>query len=120
MPLKALQKMRIIALPLTRPTGRAAPSIPKESESGSGLDRLTYYQLQISGRRKRAGQEDSTGDKGKQNTEKGPDKGWRAWPAQIRAEGLTDWTTHMAAEVWSGFGRAKGGWQVCVLTSFQL
>jgi hypothetical protein len=113
MPLKALQKMRIIALPLTRPVGRA----PQALASGSGLDRLTYYQLQISGGRKRAGQGDSTstGDKGK-----GPDKGWRAWPAQIRAEGLADWTTHKATEVWSGFGRAKGGWQVCLWTSFRL
>ncbi|KAF9483573.1 hypothetical protein BDN70DRAFT_873642 [Pholiota conissans] len=107
MALKSLQKMRIIALPLTRPLGTPAPSISQLSTSGSGLDRLTYYQLQISGKKKRVVEEDRSKEASGEETK----KGFRAWPAQIRTQGLSEWTTHKAAEVWSGFGQAKGGWK---------
>ena len=83
---ESLRKMRIVAIPLTRP--RAVPGTV--AAANLNLNRLTYYQFQISGEK----------EKGKQKETHAPTTtartGWRAWPAQIREEGLVDWTTQKA------------------------
>lgn len=93
--------MRIVAIPLTRP--RAVPGVV--AAANVNLNRLTYYQFQISGEK----------EKGKQKeTNATTTTGWRAWPSQIREEGLVDWSTQKATDVWTGFGQAPGGWRLRV------
>ena len=84
-----LRKLRIIAMPLTRPTA----SHPK-----SNLNRLVYYQFQTqlaSGH-----QESETVSTDTKN------KGW------LPQEGIVKWTTNKAADIWAGFGKNKSGWKV--------
>lgn len=98
---ESLRKMRIVAIPLTRP--RAVPGVV--AAANVNLNRLTYYQFQISGEK----------EKGKQKeTNATTTTGWRAWPSQIREEGLVDWSTQKATDVWTGFGQAPGGWRLRV------
>ena len=94
----ALRKLRIITIPLTRPSaGRTLPyHKPKPS-------RLVYYQFQLTvpalkQSRLASGDQDST------NTKK---NGW------LPEEGIAKWTTNKAADIWAGFGKQKSGWKVC-------
>ncbi|TFK33022.1 mitochondrial K+-H+ exchange-related-domain-containing protein [Crucibulum laeve] len=94
---KALRKMRIISIPLTRPKPNLNPTIAQNA------NRLTYYQFQIS----RPPPTRRT-DEEKPIAEGGEKKGW--WPEQ----GVVNWATEKAANTWTGFGKAKGGWKLKV------
>lgn len=94
----ALRNMRIVAIPLTRP--RVQPPV------GAQLNRLTYYQFQISAKRKQKLQspaENGSGADGNNGKEK---KGW------LPEEGVANWVMNKASETWAGFGKAEGGWKV--------
>lgn len=88
--------MRIIAIPLTRPRANVARA---------GLNRLTYYQFQISGK----GKQKSTSEKGDMD-----DKNSQQKKGLLPEEGVMNWVTNKAADIWAGFGKAKGGWKVCL------
>ena len=96
--LPATKNLRIIAVPLTRPK-----RIPSPTQSN--LKRLTYYRFQISSHKlnKAPSPKDSEGKTGN-------GKSLFGWPK----EGVTNWVTKKAAETWAGFGKAQGGWKVCV------
>ncbi|EDR13552.1 uncharacterized protein LACBIDRAFT_308599 [Laccaria bicolor S238N-H82] len=85
---QALRKMRIISVPLTRPT-RHPPSTDKNAKRI-----LTYYQFQIS-----ASKPASTGMSTSSS-------GW------LPEEGIANWITKKAGNTWAGFGKAKGGWKL--------
>lgn len=98
----ALRKLRIIAVPLTRPRQILLhPKVVAVKPS-----RLVYYQFQITvpllkpplPTRLESGDRDST------NTRK---KGW------LPEEGIVKWATNKAVETWAGFGKEKTGWKVC-------
>jgi hypothetical protein len=99
----ALRKLRIVAIPLTRPNAisRALPHPTKVKPS-----RLVYYQFQItrpllkppSTTRLASGDQDST------DTKK---KGW------LPEEGIVKWATNKAVDTWAAYGREKSGWKVC-------
>lgn len=91
----ALNKLRIIAIPLTRPnTSRTLPHLKVKPS------RLVYYQFQITVPRLKPPSETASS-----NTTK---KGW--W---LPEEGVAKWITNKAADMWAGFGKKKSGWQVC-------
>ncbi|KAF8962968.1 mitochondrial K+-H+ exchange-related-domain-containing protein [Flammula alnicola] len=110
MALQAVRKMRIIAVPLTRPNIRVV------TPAGAKLNRLTYYQFQISAKTKKppppststASSEGKVEEAGPSQAEK------KGWLAEIREEGVVDWTTQKAADIWAGFGKTKGGWKLKV------
>jgi hypothetical protein len=94
-----LRKLRIIAIPLTRPNvSRTLPhSIAKPS-------RLVYYQFQMALKPppltpsiQRASGDDPTN----------PKMGW------LPEEGIAKWTINKATDTWAGFGKEKSGWKVC-------
>jgi hypothetical protein len=94
----SLRKLRIIAMPLTRPnvSNRILPNLAKPS-------RLVYYQFQITtpvqpSTRLASGDHDSTSPK---------KKGW------LPKEGIAKWATNKVADIWAGFGKEKSGWKVC-------
>jgi hypothetical protein len=95
-----LQKLRIIAIPLTRPNvSRTLPN-PKTKPS-----RLVYYQFQIAlepppSTRLASGDQDSDPTNAKK-------KGW------LPEEGVAKWATNRAADTWAGFAKEKSGWKVC-------
>lgn len=96
--------MRIIAVPLTRPNARIVPA------NGTKLHRLTYYQFQISAKQKpQSTASDKPGAGPSEETEK---KGW------LPEQGIVNWATGKAADVWSGFGKAEGGWKVRLIFSY--
>jgi len=98
-----LRKMRIIAVPLTRPNTRVI-----RATNGTKLNRLTYYQFQISAKQKLLST--ATSDKkkpGESASEEVEKKGW------LPEQGIVNWATGKAAEIWAGFGKAEGGWKVC-------
>ena len=80
--MSTLPRMRIIAVPLTRP--RISP-VPGK------LARLTYYQFQ----------QFPTSTKAVES--KG---GW------LPREGVVNWLTNKGESVWNGFGKSPGGWKV--------
>jgi hypothetical protein len=95
-----LRKLRIIAIPLTRPNvSRTLPhSIAKPS-------RLVYYQFQIAlepptSIRLASGEKHSDPPNAKK-------KGW------LPEEGVAKWATNKATDTWAGFGKEKSGWKVC-------
>lgn len=88
----ALRKLRIIALPLTRPNIK--PPHPKEKPS-----RLVYYQFQLEVPVPPGDQ-----DSGPRNAKK---KGW------LPKEGVVKWASNKAADTWAGYGKEKSGWKVC-------
>ncbi|KAF8157853.1 mitochondrial K+-H+ exchange-related-domain-containing protein [Crassisporium funariophilum] len=97
--LPGLRKMRIIAIPLTRPVARAVlPSDAKRS-------RLTYYQFKIAAPRIKPPPPtaESGGVEIDAKTEK---KGW------LPEEGVANWVTNKASHTWAGFGKAEGGWKL--------
>jgi hypothetical protein len=94
----ALQKLRIIAIPLTRPNVSRTLPYPKTKPS-----RLVYYQFQLAlepppSTRLASGDQDSA-----------KKKGW------LPEEGVVKWATNKAADTWAGFGKEKSGWKVCSL-----
>ena len=94
----SLRKLRIIAMPLTRPnvSNRILSHINLAKPS-----RLVYYQFQIttpSSTRLESGDHDSTSSK---------KKGW------LPKEGIAKWATKKVADVWAGFGKTESGWKVC-------
>ncbi|CAA7262776.1 unnamed protein product [Cyclocybe aegerita] len=110
----ALQKMRIIAVPLTRPRRTIIPvsssaSVGSSSSSRSSTSvvkpsRLTYYQFQITTKKKKTVKASATeGDAHNAEKER---KGW------LPEEGLVNYATQKAADIWAGFGKAEGGWRL--------
>jgi hypothetical protein len=91
---KAFPKMRIIAIPLTR------PRFPPKPPSLKGRDiRLTYYQFQITSPPKPSKPADAS------------DNG--SWLSRWTPEGgVGKWVSTKAADTWAGFGKADGGWKV--------
>ncbi|KIM41021.1 hypothetical protein M413DRAFT_72320 [Hebeloma cylindrosporum] len=94
-----LRKMRIIAVPLTRPNARVVPP------NGTKLNRLTYYQFQISAKQKplSTATDEKSGVAHSEETEK------RSW---LPEQGIVNWATGKAADIWAGFGKAEGGWKL--------
>jgi hypothetical protein len=91
-------KMRIIAVPLTRPNPRVV--VPA---NGTKLNRLTYYLFQISAKQKKPASDEKSGVGPSEEMEK---KSW------LPEQGIVNWATGKAADIWSGFGKAEGGWKV--------
>ena len=95
----SLRKLRIVALPLTRPNVQVSnrilshPNLAKPS-------RLVYYQFQIS----TPVQLLSTRLASDSSPKK---KGW------LPEEGIAKWATNKVADIWAGFGKQKSGWKVC-------
>ncbi|RDB19027.1 hypothetical protein Hypma_014296 [Hypsizygus marmoreus] len=92
---KALRKMRIIAIPLTRPI-LAQPHVQKNAHPRI----LTYYQFQISS--------PLTPSPSSAGEEKTPKSRW------IPEGGVMKWMSTKAADTWAGFGKAEGGWKLKV------
>ncbi|KAF5382694.1 hypothetical protein D9615_003077 [Tricholomella constricta] len=89
---KALRKLRIIAIPLTRPTLKTLPNAPASRI-------LTYYQFQITSPPKPPGESSDA-------------EGYRSrW---LPEGGIGKWITTKAADTWAGFGNAQGGWKLKV------
>lgn len=98
----ALQKLRIIAIPLTRPN--VSLTLPHRKSKSS---RLVYYQFQIKVPVLKPPPRLASGDQeGETNAKK---KGW------FPEEGIAKWTINKAADIWAGFGKQKSGWKVCSL-----
>ena len=98
----ASRKLRIIAIPLTRPNPSRTLLHPKAKPG-----RLVYYQFQITvpvlpSIRLASGDQDSTITK---------KKGW------LPEEGIAKWMANKAADIWAGFGEKKSGWKVCMICS---
>ncbi|RDB18948.1 Uncharacterized protein C23H3.12c [Hypsizygus marmoreus] len=89
---KVLRKMRIIAIPLTRPILAQAHVQKKNNAHPSGI--LTYYQFQISS--PRTPEEEKTT----------PGSRW------VPEGGVVKWMSTKAADTWAGFGKAEGGWKL--------
>lgn len=90
---KALRQLRIIAIPLTRPT--IVQNLTKNTQHNRIL---TYYQFQITSPPKPLPE---------------PTNGEGASSSRWRPEGgVGKWITTKAADTWAGFGKAKGGWKV--------
>lgn len=95
---KTARQMRVIAIPLTR------PSLVSASSQGQRLQSLTYYQFQLSSSPSNC---TSEGDPARASRS----LLGRAFPK----EGLGRWGARKAGEVWAGFGRGKeGGWKLWV------
>ncbi|PPQ77065.1 hypothetical protein CVT25_014878 [Psilocybe cyanescens] len=94
----SLQKMRIIAIPLTRPNARL-PSV-----AAVKTNRLTYYQFQMPERAP-----NSTTSKAETGGTKGAGSKKRGW---LPEEGVANWATQRATRIWSDFGKAEGGWKL--------
>lgn len=98
-----LQKLCIIAIPLTRPYPSRKP-ITKSS-------RLIYHQFQITVPRlnkpplttRLANADHQESETASNDTKK---KGW------LPEEDITTWLTNKAADTWAGFGKEKSGWKV--------
>ncbi|KAG6840377.1 hypothetical protein C0991_007114 [Blastosporella zonata] len=89
---KSLRKLRIIAIPLTRPKIATRPN-------GAASRILTYYQFQIGSPQKSTSPGDLENGK--------PRSRW------IPEGGVVKWVTTKAADTWAGFGKAKG-WKLKV------
>jgi len=113
---QALRKFRIIAVPLTRPRRPGfgtSTSAPQPGGTGSGLNSLTYYQFQITAKKARKSSlaaSSSGGQKTEGDASQNSSSSRWQWPE----EGIVQWATAKAADTWAGFGKAKGGWKVCV------
>ncbi|PPQ64852.1 hypothetical protein CVT24_008216 [Panaeolus cyanescens] len=106
----ALRGMRIISIPLTKPTGSG---FGHHHSPATALKptRLTYYQFQTPP--KKAKERVSTDDAHEKGVDKAVDasgkgKGRSWWPEH----GIGPWMTKKAADTWAGFGKAKGGWKL--------
>lgn len=95
-----LRKLRIIAIPLTRPNVSRTLPHPKTKPS-----RLVYYQFQIALEPPPSIQL-ARGDQGSDPTN-AKKKGW------LPEEGVAKWAINKAANTWAGFGKEKSGWKVC-------
>lgn len=111
----ALRGMRIISIPLTKPTGSSIVHPHSNTTSRGTLSkptRLTYYQFQLPSKKPAAAVSSvNTNEKAVDKamldaSGKGKCKGW--WPEH----GVGPWMTKKAADTWAGFGKAKGGWKV--------
>ncbi|PPR03752.1 hypothetical protein CVT26_005792 [Gymnopilus dilepis] len=94
----ALRTMRIIAIPLTRPTGRI------QRLTNGHLTRYTYYQVQLPPKKLPPPLETEKGSEDAPPRQE--KKGW------LPEEGVVNWATQKAADIWAGFGKAKGGWKL--------
>lgn len=95
---KALPRMRIISIPLTRPRATLKNTIQNEPAKRI----LTYYQFQITSP-PRPSKSASTSEDGEDS-----------WMSRWRPEGgVVKWVTTKAADTWAGFGKEKAGWKVC-------
>lgn len=95
---RTLRKLRIIAVPLTRPKAHSirAPTEAKKM--------LTYYQFQMSSPK-------LSSKEGEGKVEEKPKSGW------LPNEGVAQFLQNKAAETWNGFGKKKeGSWQVRFLS----
>ena len=96
----SLRKLRIIAMPLTRPN--VSNRILSQANFAKP-SRLVYYQfelttpVQLSSTRLAIEDHNSTSPK---------NKGW------LPKEGIAKWATNKAADIWAGFGKQKSGWKV--------
>ncbi|KAF9468714.1 mitochondrial K+-H+ exchange-related-domain-containing protein [Collybia nuda] len=88
---KALRQLRIIAIPLTRPT-----TIQNSTKNALRSRILTYYQFQI-----------TSPPKPTPELANGESRPW--WRPE---GGVGNWITTKAAETWAGFGKAEGGWKL--------
>ncbi|KDR83089.1 hypothetical protein GALMADRAFT_238906 [Galerina marginata CBS 339.88] len=98
--------MRIIAIPLTWPSTRVLQT------GSANLHRLTYYQFQISPERPKkppSSSAASTGEFGRGIGSVEQEKKRKQW---LPEEGLVNSATQKAADIWAGFGEAKGGWKL--------
>ena len=97
----SLRKLRIIAMPLTRPNVSNQmlphPNLAKPS-------RLVYYQFQITTPVQLSSTRLASGD---HNSASPKNKGW------LPREGIAKWATNKVADIWAGFGKKKSGWKVC-------
>ncbi|KAF8157854.1 mitochondrial K+-H+ exchange-related-domain-containing protein [Crassisporium funariophilum] len=100
--LQGLRKMRIIAIPLTRPTARKFPA------SDAKRTRLTYYQFALAA--PRPNPPHPTTDSGDKDGDGNPVK-------KGRLEGIANWVMRKGIDTWAGFGKADGGWR---LRTYQL
>jgi hypothetical protein len=64
------------------------------------LNRLTYYQFQLNVKAKQRSSPAGSKEKAR----------WFGWPQ----EGLVQWASSRSSDTWAGFGKAPGGWKVCV------
>ena len=102
-----LRKLRIIAIPLTRPNVSRTLPLPKTKPS-----RLVYYQFQLAlDPPPSVASEDKDSDPS--NTKK-TRKGW------LPEEGVAKWATNKAVDTWGGFGKEKSGWKVCICSVYWL
>ncbi|KAF7979991.1 hypothetical protein HWV62_43822 [Athelia sp. TMB] len=84
---KSARPLRIIALPLTRPT-RLSTQTSSSSSAGGASTPLTYYQFQL----------------------KAPVA--KAEVPESRLKGYATWASNKAAETWAGWGKAPpGNWK---------
>ncbi|KAL0960987.1 hypothetical protein HGRIS_005983 [Hohenbuehelia grisea] len=109
---KAMRPMRIIAMPLTRPSALTAagssrvgpPHAPLSSEAL--LPSLTLYHFDIKARSRRNLKSPDPSTSTTQTT---------SW---LPEEGVVKWATNKAAQAWTGFGKAKeGSWKLRVYTA---
>ena len=96
-----LQKLRIIAIPLTRPN--VSRTLPHPITKPS---RLVYYQFQIALEPPPLIRL-ASGDKDPDRTNAKKKKGW------LPEGGVAKWAINKAADTWAGFGKEKSGWKVC-------
>lgn len=94
----ALRTMRVVAVPLTRPSARI------QLLTNGHMSRYMYYQIQLPPKKLSSTSEGEKSENGSLN--QGEKKGW------LPEEGVVNWTTQKAADIWAGFGKAKGGWKV--------
>ena len=100
-----LQKLRIIAIPLTRPNATRTPITTPS--------RLVYYQFQITVPRPKPPPSPLKGGDQESETD-AKKKGW------LPEEGIVKWATNKAVDIWAGFGKKKSGWQVRSIERFLL
>jgi len=90
---KATRKMRIIAIPLTRPK-------PASTQHATASKVLTYYQFQLRSPHPPPPSSD---------VKAGGSSLASRW---LPEEGVANWVTGKANNIWGGFGKAKGGWKL--------
>lgn len=115
---------RIVAIPLSRPIPlppRAAAASTSDSTlqpgfntsnrsgHGNGAGALTYYHFQLSSKKKRK-EKQKQQEKKEGEGDATPKSRW-----SLPEGGIVAWAQTKAAETWAGFGKAEGGWKVCVL-----
>ncbi|KAF9523426.1 mitochondrial K+-H+ exchange-related-domain-containing protein [Crepidotus variabilis] len=125
-------KLRIVAIPLTRPRALAR-SFPSASGFGAGgsttsteadpskPNGLTYYQFQISNKRERkSGSSSASSTSSSTSTPSSSSSNTpssASWLTKLKSlkypeEGIVQFASVKASQTWAGFGRAEGGWKL--------